>query len=132
VLPALDAALARAHDQGVTGAGPFRYGPIGRWFLSAQAPGAGGRVRTPGRYAPTRSDIDLAVAIERFEAVQAAFSATLEAADGIDLARVRVPSPASALLRFQAGIWLRSLPVHTLRHLAQAQRVRDALGRETP
>jgi hypothetical protein len=125
VLPALDAAVARAHERGVTGPGPYRYGPIGRWFLGAQAPGAAGAVRTPGRYAPSSSQLDVPATIARFEAVQAAFSATLEAADGVDLARVRAPSPAMALLRLQAGIWFRSLPVHALRHLAQAQRVRD-------
>jgi hypothetical protein len=128
VLPALDTAVARAHEQGVTGPGPYRYGPIGRWFLSAQAPGAGGAVRTPGRYAPSSSELDLPATVARFEAVQAAFAATLEAADGVDLARVRVPSPAMALLRLQAGIWLRSLPVHTLRHLVQAGRVREEAG----
>ena len=46
------------------------------------------------------------------------------AADGVDLARERVPSPALRLLRFPVGIWLMAMPLHTLRHLEQAQRVR--------
>ena len=58
------------------------------------------------------------------EAVQARLRAVIEAADGVDLARVRVPSPALALLRLPVGIWLQALPQHTLRHLAQARRVR--------
>ena len=47
------------------------------------------------------------------------------AADGVDLARVRVPSPALALLRLPIGIWFLALPQHALRHLAQGRRVRE-------
>lgn len=123
VLPGLDAAIARARADGTMAEGPFRYGPVGRWFLAAQAPGSGRAVPTVRRYAPSSSEVDLEAAVARFEAVHAAFTVALEAADGVHLARVRVASPVTKLLRLQAGIWFLALPVHALRHLAQAERV---------
>ena len=60
---------------------------------------------------------------ERFLAAQRAFEAAVEAADGLDLSRVRVSSPAIPLLRLQLGIWFLSTNAHTLRHLGQARRV---------
>lgn len=125
VLPGLEAAVADARARGATAPGPYRYGWLGRWFLAAQAPGRGRGVRTPVIYEPSASAVDAGAAWARFEAVQARFCAVIEAADGVDLARVRVPSPALALLRLPVGIWLQALPQHTLRHLAQARRVRD-------
>lgn len=125
VLPGLEAAVADARASGATAPGPFRYGWLGRWFLASQTPGSRRGARTPGVYSPAATEIDAAAVWARFEAVQARFGAVIEAADGVDLARVSVPSPALALLRLPIGIWLLALPQHTLRHLAQAQCVRD-------
>ena len=125
VLPGLEAAVADARARGATAPGPYRYGWLGRWFLAVQAPGRGRGARTPGVYSPSTTAVDAAVAWARFEAVQARFGAVIEAADGVDLARVRVASPALALLQLPVGIWLQALPQHTLRHLVQARRVRD-------
>lgn len=125
VMPGLEAIVEDARARGLTAPGPFRYGWIGRWFLAAQPSDAGRRTRTPGTYRPSASSIDLAAVTARFESVQARFGRVVAAADGLDLARLRVPSPALALLRFPVGIWFRALPQHTLRHLAQAWRVRE-------
>jgi len=124
LLPGVERAIETAHQRGATGAGPFRYGPLGRWFLAAQAPTSDARVRTPGRYRPAVADADIASLGVRFLATQRAFGAAIASADGLHLVRVRVPSPAFALLRLALGIWLLSMPAHTLRHLAQAERVR--------
>ncbi len=124
LLPGIERAIDTAHERGVRGAGPFRYGPLGRWFLAAQAPGSDARVRTPGRYRPAADHVDMASLVARFLATQHAFGAAIASADGLHLARVRVASPAFALLRLALGIWLRAMPAHTLRHLAQAERVR--------
>ena len=125
VLPGLEAAVADARERGATAPGTVRYGWLGRWFLAAQAPGRGRGARTPGVYGPSATSVDAAVVWARFEAVQARFGAVIEAAAGVDLARVRVPSPALAVLRLPVGIWFQALPQHALRHLAQARRVRD-------
>ncbi len=127
VLPALRAAVVGAREDGQTasGLGPFRYGRLSRWFLAAQAPSRGRATRTPARYRPSASEIDLAGVVASFSEVQERFDAAMQAADGVDLARVRVPSPALAWLRFPVGIWFQALPVHGLRHLAQARQLRE-------
>ena len=105
-----------------------RYGPLGRWFLAAQAPSTRARVRTPGAYRPSASQIDLEGATARFRAVQERLDAVIGAADGLDLGRVRMPSPVLPLLRLPIGIWLQALPIHALRHLEQAERVKAHPG----
>jgi hypothetical protein len=45
-------------------------------------------------------------------------------ADGLDLSRLVVASPASVLIRFNVYEWLVATSVHQQRHLGQGQRVR--------
>lgn len=125
VLPGLEGAIAEAREEGKMATGPFRYGLIGRWFLAGQDPRRRRRIRTLRLYEPGRSEIELAAAVGRFEAVQSAFADVLTSADGTDLGRVTVPSPAQPLLRLPVGIWLQALPRHTLRHLRQAQEIAE-------
>jgi hypothetical protein len=123
LVPAVTAAVARARSSGLTSPGPFRYGFLGRFFLRSLASTGTRPVAAPRLYRPSASDLDLAAVKERFLAAQRAFEAAVESADGLDLSRVRVSSPAMPLLRLQLGIWFLSTAAHTLRHLGQAQRV---------
>ncbi len=124
VLPALAAASAGARARGLTSQCPFRYGPLARWFLAGQSPSPARRMRTPAAYRPSDSELEIDALEERFLEVQDGLRTTIVAADGLDLGRVRVPSPALRLLRLPLGIWLQALPAHTDRHLEQARRVR--------
>jgi len=131
VLPALERAVAGARARGKVADGPFRYGPLARWFLASQAPAPRRGLRTVGRYRPSAAPVDLAAVAARFGKLQVALGAVMEAADGVDLARVQVPSPALPLLRLPVGIWFQALPQHTLRHLEQARRVHDDATRRS-
>jgi hypothetical protein len=125
VLPAIAAASADARARGLTSPGPFRYDPVARWFLASQSPTAARRMRAPAVYRPSASELEIGRLEERFLEVQDGLRAAIVAADGLDLARVRAPSPALRLLRLPLGIWLQALPAHTLRHLEQARRVSE-------
>lgn len=48
--------------------------------------------------------------------------------DGLDLARIKVPSPVTRLLRYNLGEAFHIVVVHAERHLQQADRVRQAPG----
>lgn len=124
LVPAIHAAVTRARASGRLSTGPFRYGFVATWFLRSLAPTGARRVRAPGLYRPSASDLDLAATASRFFAVQEAFEEAAASADGLDLARVRVASPALAILRLPLGTWVLATAAHTLRHLHQAQRVR--------
>ena len=126
-LPGLEAIVA-ARPGRRAGTAAVRYGLVGRWFLAAQAPSSRVRSRTPRPYFPGDSEIDLDAATARFRVVQERLDAVIGAAEGLDLARLRMASPALALLRLPIGIWLQALPVHALRHLEQARRVRAEPG----
>lgn len=59
---------------------------------------------------------------------QETFAALLRAADGLDLSRHKLTSPAAKLLRMNLGDCFTVLVLHTKRHLAQAKRVRETDG----
>ena len=71
----------------------------------------------PGVSSPFYFDLDAAAVSARFEDAQRAFEQSVFAADGLDLSKVRVSSPALPLLRLPLGIWFLSTSSHTLRHL---------------
>jgi len=135
VMRAIDPAIERAHREGRYAAGPFRYGRIGRWFVRASSgdPHARRRrYRTVSTYEPRR-----VLAIERvladFKTLQENLCERVEAASGLDLARIKIPSPAVRWVRLSLGLWLELLAGHQERHLAQAREVRAALfGGDAP
>lgn len=122
--PALLEAGVKARAAGRVSDGPFRYGPLSRWFLRSLAPAGARPLPAPKLYRPSASALDLAETTRRFLEAQRAFESAAESAEGLDLARVRVASPALRLFRLPLGVWCLSTAAHTLRHLAQAERVR--------
>ena len=123
---------AVAQLDGPRAEGPFRYGFIARKFTDAVRPGSrpiptGGPMKPP----PTsgqRSDIDKTRALDRFDADVDRYVATIEASDGLDLARISVRSPFLKFLKLPAGAFLDALGHHAVRHAQQAQRVTQQPG----
>ena len=58
-----------------------------------------------------------------FDAYTERFIAVCEAADGLDLARIKVRSPFLKLLRLPLGAFLDAMGLHAIRHVQQAERV---------
>ncbi|HEX5580297.1 MAG TPA: hypothetical protein VFX39_01900, partial [Gemmatimonadaceae bacterium] len=65
---------------------------------------------------------------ERFLAQQCTLRGLIDRAHGYDLRAIRIHSPLSRLLTLRLGECLEMLVVHELRHLEQAERVREAAG----
>jgi len=129
MVPRIDTAIIRGRGQGWTADGPFRYGFFERWFANAmgEVPPRR-RFKAPRIYRPPqRPDWKIPQAMDEFAALQDKFAQLLQHADGLDLARIKVSSPASRFLRFSLGQWLAGLSGHQRRHLWQAQRVKDEL-----
>lgn len=121
--PEIDAAIERAHREGKLSKGPFRYGWFERWFTRASSgdPKARRRrVKTPALYRPRPGRAVEAVRRE-FDALQVNMIERVEAANGIDLAKVKIASPAFRLLRMSLGKWLEMLAGHQERHFRQAE-----------
>lgn len=127
----LDRVIARARADGRRARGPMYLGWFGRTFTRAMGPitgrGLGRKLSAPPAYAPP-SDVGLAEAVRDFREVQAALVARLRKADGLDLARIHMKSPAWPMLRFSLLTAFAALAAHEQRHLAQARRVTTRPG----
>jgi hypothetical protein len=124
IIPALDAGVARARENAWLASGPFEYGRFEKWFARQ----SGGdelppkrRFKTPKLYYPPHWTYDMEEAVREFLALQDRYMETLQLASGVDLARVKVASPAMSLLKLSLGQWLNSMEGHQRRHLWQAR-----------
>jgi hypothetical protein len=121
-LPALDEGIADAIRRGLYGEGPFRYHWMARMFVRSLGPGRRMRFSAPRTWVPPPSR-PRQETIAAFRAYQVQCIDRLRQANGLDLARAKVRSPASSLVRLPLGAAFALLVAHAERHLAQARRV---------
>ena len=124
ILEAADA----PHAAGVRGNGPFRYGALTRMLVHAVTPGHRGRYRAPKTLRPATTDHDAGTVLDEFRAAGRRWDLCLQRANGLDLARVKVPSPALAILKLPLGGMFAVQAMHERRHLAQARHVSESAG----
>lgn len=121
-LPFLDEAIANAIRRGLYSPGPFRYNWIGRLAVYGLEPPP--RFRTKARAAlqpvPDRPRREVMAA---FRAYQVQYIDRLRQANGIDLARARVRSPAPYWVPVPLGSAFALTAAHERRHLWQARQV---------
>jgi hypothetical protein len=126
-LPRLDEGIADAIRQGLYGDGPFNYWWIARLFVRMLEPPARFRMKAPATFQPppgrTRREIMAA-----FRAYQVQYIDRLRQANGIDLARARVRSPAASWIHMPLGSGFAAVTAHERRHLSQARLVMAAAG----
>lgn len=133
MLRKLDEAIDKAETNGWRSDGPFKYSRIGNWFVRAVGPRDEHnrrKFKAPAIYAPTSNH-----SISRLEKaycdLQDEFVARVERANGLDLARVKLPSPVTSLLKFSLGQWFALLAGHQKRHYHQAQAVKAKLAQHS-
>jgi len=122
----LEEGIRRGRERGLTGEGPFRYGPVERWFVRTSEPPVRRRAPAPRRFRPQHGQPVSAV-LPTFLHLQSQLMAQAEAAWGLDLRRVKVASPVSRFLPMSLGMALAQTASHERRHLEQALRVRHQL-----
>jgi hypothetical protein len=81
---------------------------------------------SPGRFRPIHGQPVTGV-LPTFLHLQRQFTIQIELADGLDLRRVKVPTPITSLLKLSLGGSLAMAAAHERRHMAQARRVRERL-----
>lgn len=129
LLERIDAAIEKAHRDGCYGRGPFRYGRGGEWIttvFSLDGLRAGRKFPAPRAYRP-RTGRAVENALSDFQVLQDNLVERIEASSGLDLARVKITSPASRLLRLSLGQWFRVIAGHQERHLEQLRKTREAI-----
>jgi hypothetical protein len=129
ILPRIDDGIARARDRRWYSHGPFRYGRLGNRFVREAGSGdypPGRRLKAPKLYQPSH-DWPLEEVVRSFTHLQDDIHKRIREANGIDLARVKIVSPAARWLRLSLGQWLELLAGHQERHLLQARDVRKTV-----
>ena len=126
-LPALDEGIAEAIRRGLYGEGPFTHDLVGGFFVRTMEPPARLRMKSPTAFRPgprrTRAEI-----MSAFRAYQVQFIDRLRQANGLDLRRAKVTSPASKWIRMSLGSGFALMAAHERRHLWQAKRVTEHDG----
>lgn len=128
---AIEEAIDDGRSRGLTANGPFRYGSIDRLIVDLSGPGADGRPRlrlpAPRHFIPVHGQPITAV-VPTFRHLQRQLGIQLDRAEGLDLARVKVKTPISRVLRLSLGMMFAQIIAHEQRHIVQAQRVRDRIS----
>jgi hypothetical protein len=119
----LEKSLAEARANGLTGQGPFGYGWFGTWILKNTEPPPTRKSKAPRSTQPT-DDQPVKAVLPTFLHLQGQLSAQLEEANGLDLARIKVPAPGVPF-KFNLHLTFAWIAAHERRHLWQARRVRD-------
>ncbi|MFW6192865.1 MAG: DinB family protein [Gemmatimonadota bacterium] len=151
-LEVLDEAIEEGRRRGVRAEGPYRRSLVGRFLTWTLEPPPRLKVPAPEVIRPRASGADGSAGgraagrparagasdegdgpgpadpLPRFLALRARLGRRLEAADGLDLGRIRVTSPFIAFARFDLGSAFRMVAAHERRHLWQAGRVLEAEG----
>jgi len=121
-LPVISAEIERGRKAGITAPGPFRYGAFSKWFVRFMDAPPKFKVRAPKIYLPPAGHQKDEV-IPEFLRIHSEILDVLVKANGLDLARLKVPSPAGPF-QFGLGQRLALIAAHDRRHLWQAWQVR--------
>ena len=120
----IEAAIGEARSKGLTGSGPFRYGIIGNMFVRSLEPPAKMKFKAPKIFKPRPEQAPEAVALDFF-AAQDELLRLIAEANGINLARVKITSPVTRLIKLSLGQAFGLIATHERRHLWQARQVKS-------
>ena len=126
-LPSVRHAITDGRARKLLGRGPFHYGPL-EWLL-IKAMGAPARVKfsSPEMYLPG-DDKAPADVIREFVLVQQELLDCIREANGLHLARTKVPILDYKYIRLSLGQEFKLFVVHEQRHLWQAQKIKNHPG----
>src|SRR4051812_9027021 len=98
----IEDAIDEARKRGLTGSGPFAHSAIERFILRETEPPVRHTASSPKRFVPLHNQ-PLTGVMPSFFHVQRRFIIQIERADGLDLRRVKVPTPITRFLKFSLG-----------------------------
>ena len=120
----METAIREGRAAGLLGTGPFHYGLLARMLARTVDPANRNKSRSPAKFvAPPGQTYDPGDVLQRFDAAGARWERCLHEANGLDLARVKVQSPAAAWVRLPLGALFAIQAAHERRHLLQAEAV---------
>jgi len=123
----LEKTLVEARARGLTGDGPFRLGWLSKWILANTEPPPKRKAKAPRSATPAYGQ-PLTAVMPTFLHLQGQLALLLEQANGLDLARVKVPAPGLGPLKLNLYATFAWIAAHERRHLWQARQVRNHAG----
>jgi hypothetical protein len=126
-LDILKASVEQARREGKLDDGPYTYSFLSRWMFRAISPPVKRKFRAARRFQPADEKAPDVVMTE-WARTHDEFVEVLQRASGLDLARIKVPSPVTRLLRYDLGMAFWILTAHDRRHLAQVRNIRNSAG----
>lgn len=117
-------AINDARSRGLTSRGPFRHGWLVNKFVRSMEPPVKRKFKAPAIFRP-RPEMSVTEVAGDFFAVQDEVLRLIGAANGIHLARVKIRSPVSRLLKYSLGQAFDLIATHERRHLWQARQVKN-------
>ena len=128
-LEAIDRSISEARARGHTGFGGYKPGLLGGFMVKMMEPPVKRRLKTPAVFRPAEDPAHAWRAeVHGYLATHGALEERLHRAGGISLARARVASPASRLLRLTLGDAFALILAHERRHLTQIRALRADPG----
>ena len=122
--PPMQSAIQAGKSKDLHGSGPFHYGLLSGWMLRAVDPSNRRKQKSPPQFvAPAATTYSVGGVLGAFHACGARWEQLVREADGLDLARIKVRSPALAFIRLPIGAWFEIQATHERRHLLQAEAV---------
>src|SRR5580765_4421642 len=113
---AIEKAVNEAKSKGITGTGPFEYPVWERFILRETEPPVRHPMPAPKRFVPVHGQPITGI-LPTFLHVQRMFTLQIERAEGLDLRRVKVPTPITPLLKLSLGATLAQAAAHERRHM---------------
>jgi hypothetical protein len=120
----IEKTLPDARAGGLVGQGPFGHGWLGRWLLANTEPPPRRKSKAPRSFMPP-DDQPITAVLPTFLHLQEQLTLLLAEANGLDLARIKVPVPGWGPLKLNLYVTLAGIAAHERRHLWQARQVRS-------
>jgi hypothetical protein len=127
-LPRIEEAVARLRAENLLSDNPPKYGWFERFFIRLLSPNPPFQVPVPSVYVPIASDDPTGQTGPEFLELLTRTLTCIESANGLDLIRQKVPSPANEKLRLTVGAWLEGMVGHNEYHWIQVRALRDQAG----
>jgi DinB superfamily len=125
LLPRLEEALERIRTEGYYSDAEPRYALAERFFIRLLSPNPPFQLPVPPIYVPTLRADPVRETGEPFIGLLDRIQGSIEMANGLDLKKAKIVSPASPLVRLTAGASLEAMVAHNEYHWAQVRALLD-------
>ncbi|HJY64255.1 MAG TPA: DinB family protein [Ignavibacteria bacterium] len=119
--------LKKAERKKLLFKGRYKFSWIGKSFIKNIEPPVRRRFKVPARWTPEKN-LPLQKIKDEYLALQDRYIELLNRSGGLDIMKVKLPSPATSLLRFSIYEMFHVNAAHQRRHLWQAKNVKKAIS----